>query len=72
MITAKVQGIPDLREALRGIVPKLRVPQRGCARRSMPFGVLKPQLSRRTTLPARSCDTAAFTGRILISGAAAR
>lgn len=25
MITAKVTGIPDLREALRGIVPKLRV-----------------------------------------------
>ena len=48
MITAKVQGIPDLREALRGIVPKLRV---RALRNALAAGARVVQASARNATP---------------------
>lgn len=51
MITAKVTGIPDLREALRGIVPKLRV---RALRNALAAGARVVQASARAATPVIS------------------
>lgn len=53
MIGAKVTGIPDLREALRGIVPKLRV---RALRNALAAGARVVQASARAATPVLSAS----------------